>query len=333
MIRIFLALFILTHFSAPGQVKSFDNIVGYKNLPDVDTGKIRVIDSRSDKKNLGIVQVGMNNRRAPVLNEAPLSDIMQKLIGSKIQHELTRESIVINIRVFNFAETTKTLREFGYARFRAELYQPNDGYYTEISTIDTLITVNSIDVTNKIIKESLIAIENWLKTSINAAIDTAKRFSLEAIKNRDKIEKRKMPFYSGKPLINGIYRTYDELVNVNPSQKNVEIIYDSATKIMMANVSHNMKTQKLTKKDGYAVVFNNALFILTQEGVSEAYPKDGFIYFKAKYNREYNISTMAPASFGLLGAMVVSGIDPIDNSPITFRVDHLTGAWLPVSER
>lgn len=313
MVKIIMALLFIWPLTSLSQVKTFDEMVGYKNLPEVDSGKIRVVDSRADKKNLGVVQVGAYNKKFPVLNDAPLDSIMQKLIGSKIQDELTGRSILLNIRLFNFAETTKSMKEYGYVRFRAELYQTFPEYFTELGTIDTLITISFIDVTNKMMKESFKVIENWVRTSINIAPDTTKKISLTTIKKRDDIEKREMPLYRGKPLINGIYQTYEELVNVEPGITKVEISYNAESKKMLAKMPESNQIKFLTSKQGYAVVYNNALFILTPEGVSQAYPKDGFIHFKAKYNRDYS--------------------KEIDNTPITYKIDHLNGAWLPVSER
>lgn len=308
-----MALLFIWPLTSLSQVKTFDEMVGYKYLPEVDSGKIRVVDSRADKKNLGVVQVGAYNKKFPVLNDAPLDSIMQKLIGSKIQDELTGKSILLNIRLFNFAETTKSMKEYGYVRFRAELYQTFPEYFTELGTIDTLITISFIDVTNKMMKESFKVIENWVRTSMNIAPDTTKKISLTTIKKRDEIEKREMPLYRGKPLINGIYQTYEELVNVEPGITKVEISYNAESKKMLAKMPESNQIKFLTSKQGYAVVYNNALFILTPEGVSQAYPKDGFIHFKAKYNRDYS--------------------KEIDNTLITYKIDHLNGAWLPVSER
>jgi len=313
MIRTFIALLFIWPLTTKCQVKSFDDMVGYKNLAGVDSGRIKVIDSRVDKKNLGVVQVGGYNKKAPVFNDAPLDSIMQKLLGSKIQEELGGKSILMNIRVFNFAEATRTFKESGYLRFRAELYQSFPEYFAELGTIDSLITINHIDVTNKLMKESFKVIETWVRTSINNTPDTTKKISLATIKKRDEIEKREMPLYRGKPLINGIYQTYEELVNVEPGITKVEISYNAETQRMLAKMQESNQMKFLTSKQGYAVAYNNALFILTPDGVSRAYPKDGFIYFKAKYNRDYSVEN--------------------DDRPITFKIDHLTGAWLPVSER
>lgn len=313
MVKIIMALLFIWPLTSLSQVKTFDEMVGYKNLPEVDSGKIWVVDSRADKKNLGVVQVGAYNKKFPVLNDAPLDSIMQKLIGSKIQDELTGKSILLNIRLFNFAETTKSMKEYGYVRFRAELYQTFPEYFTELGTIDTLITISFIDVTNKMMKESFKVIENWVRTSMNIAPDTTKKISLTTIKKRDEIEKKEMPLYRGKPLINGIYQTYEELVNVEPGITKVEISYNAESKKMLAKMPESNQIKFLTSKQGYAVAYNNALFILTPEGVSQAYPKDGFIHFKAKYNRDYS--------------------KEIDNTLITYKIDHLNGAWLPVSER
>jgi len=313
MVKIIMALLFIWPLTSLSQVKTFDEMVGYKNLPEVDSGKIWVVDSRADKKNLGVVQVGAYNKKFPVLNDAPLDSIMQKLIGSKIQDELTGKSILLNIRLFNFAETTKSMKEYGYVRFRAELYQTFPEYFTELGTIDTLITISFIDVTNKMMKESFKVIENWVRTSMNIAPDTTKKISLTTIKKRDETEKREMPLYRGKPLVNGIYQTYEELVNIEPGITKVEISYNAESKKMLAKMPESNQIKFLTSKQGYAVAYNNALFILTPEGVSQAYPKDGFIHFKAKYNRDYS--------------------KEIDNTLITYKIDHLNGAWLPVSER
>jgi hypothetical protein len=104
---------------------------------------------------------------------------------------------------------------------------------------------------------------------------------------------------------------------------------------MMANFSDNKKMKFLTNKEGYAVVYNNSLFILTPDGVSQAYPKDEFIHFKAKYNKDFSTGygTSSLLMFGLVGGLIYSSTYTSDDRPITFKIDHLTGAWLPVSER
>ncbi|MCU0403189.1 MAG: hypothetical protein MUE99_01485 [Chitinophagaceae bacterium] len=333
----FLGLFTLISLLGYGQAKDFEEMVGYNTLPKADSLKIRILDNRVDKKNLGIVQVGVNNRRAPVLNHAPLEDILRNLIGATLQNELTDKSILVNLRVLNFAETTKALKELGFFRLRAELYLVNGNYYSELSTIDTLVTVQAMDVTNKMIKEGITAFEEWIKNGIRRLPDTTRKFTLNMVTQRDKLEKKEMALYLGKPLVNGIYKNYKELVNVEPSITNAEIIPNESSEQIRAMLPGNKQPKKLTNKDGYALVKNDKLYILTPEGISEAFPHNGFIHFKALYNRDaaYDVGgATSMMMFGLVGGLIYySAASPQAMRPITYRVDHLTGAWLPVADR
>jgi len=294
-----------------------------------------VIDGRKNKRNIGLVQRGITNTISALMIDPTLEEALQNHLNALLANGSGTKEIMIHIRQFSFAELTRTFSEEGFFRIRAEAYEQRGNSFLPLLKIDTLVTVSGLDVTNKILKEGQKTIYEWVEAALKEYPADVQSLTKEQIFDIDRIEKQNIPLYNSSIFPTGIYHTFQDLANLQPNDTLVNFQYDeNLGRIKAYRTDVNGKQTevvRLTDKTGYAVSFNNRLWILVPAGYSPVDFKEGSFYFYAPYSAA-SINTAKINSyifFGLIGGLIYTMANPEDKLSL-HMVDHLNGGHIPV---
>jgi len=139
-----------------------------------------VVDGRRDKKVIGIIQLGLNNRKDIAVFEKPgLQEIENLFHRSGLISQET--GFVLRVSTLFISEITQTRRETAKAELVVNFFIPYQGRYYYLTSIYTTVEPNGIDVTRthganivSVVEKSL----TQLSSSLNS-IDAAKSYTRE----------------------------------------------------------------------------------------------------------------------------------------------------------
>ncbi len=327
-------LFTCVTIGLMAQVKTFKFKDSEKPFAEHSFQKVSVIDGRENKRNIGLVQKGVNNTLAAVMIDPSLEEALQDFLNPLLSNAGGKKRLIIHIRQLSFSEFTRTFKEEGFFRIRAEAYEQTDNGYLPLSKIDTLVIVSGLDVTNNLLKSGQRTIYHWVDYSLRQKPVAENYYSAADILNIDRIEKQKIPLYNNPELPKGLYQSYQDLAQRQPSDTSINFEYDDQTGRIRATRTDdngNSKVIRLTSKTGYAVSFDNKLWILVPEGYAMAKFRDGSLYYMAPYNLMVAKANNANSYmlFGLVGGTIYS-MNNSEEKLTNFMVDHLNGGQIPV---
>lgn len=297
---------------------------------------IKLIDARADTTSLGIVQKGAFNTKAKVVPTTDLNDQFQNLLN-QINGENTDEgTIVMYLKQFYFAEITGALSEHGYCYFQSYLFAKNeDGTYSYLDKIDSVIDHSSMDVTKATMKKGSEMVSDFISRNIAKKAPQTNQYSFEDIKNFDEIEKQKLSLYNSAQLKEGIYSDYDAFKNQEPSEKAISSVkfYGKTSKIIRINEMVKDKEKEIKKDDIFAIVYEGSAYIYlpAENAFMKVEKKDGDFFFtgKLKSTAKTGNIVLASAFFGIIGGLIASGSATV---PFELKLDYLNGGFIPIKE-
>lgn len=336
-IPLFITIAILAGFLNPNfaQVKGFTFKSTDSTLYKYPLKSIRVNDARADKKNIGFIKKGLFGVPAPVIMKGPLDDQLTEYIQSLCKPDANGRELFLNIRQFNFLEIKQNGLQHGYFRLRAEIYQNQNEGYKRLGQIDTALLISAMDATPKMYKAANQTINDWLlDISENPPMDNT-LWTMDKMLKVDQFEKSKIPLFRPKSLPEGLYNSYGSLATLTPDKSEIEITYDEANDKIMAFKKEEgaLVPIKITDKMGYAIILNNKLWVLTPNGYSRVYADNGNLYFKVQYEILQSSNAMSPLfMFGVAGGAIAVATAEKTFEYFTYLIDHLNGAFLPISK-
>lgn len=323
----YLFLFTSKSFSQK-KTREFEILSAEVKIPNSFYNKISFIDSRDDSSNLGIVQVGLSNKLARVIPKIPFTKQIENALLSLIENNAKNGELLFQLRQLSFAEITKMFTEEGYCYLKAELYSKSGNDYFKLAKLDTVIIVNSLDVTRRIFKEGSLNILNFIGSNLTSETNSTKAWSLNSIIKIDSVEKEEIPIYKTNIFPEGVYTDYYSFKNLMPDyQATVEIKKDGS----ISSVKKNNEEGKLTKvKDFYAIVYKGQPFICTDYGFYPIEKKENDFYFVGKAVITANARAVATASFyfGIIGGLIASDAKAF----YEIKIDHQSGGFIRIKE-
>ena len=294
--------------------------------------KVTCIDSRADKSNYGIVQVGLGNRKARVVASKELPDQIWSLINKVTDTTAKDGEMLLNIRYYSVAEETGLLTEHGYCMLRAELYAQKEDRYKVIELLDTVWENSGNDITNDLLKNSGDLLTHFIIDNLTYEPTDTNSYSLQEVLNVDSIEKSKIPAYTTTKYKDGLYLSYESFKMQQPDN---QIYYskrkDGSYKILN-KINADGTQSRIKGSQSYAMIINGELFIGTDYGFDPMSKVNNEFVFTGRVKTSINSGQafMASYLFGIIGGLIA--VEAGSNKNYLIKIDHKTGGFMNVKE-
>jgi hypothetical protein len=244
-------------------------------------------------------------------------------------------TLCINIRQFAVSEFFGEDVETGVFRISAVFYLKQADTYRKILTVNDRVIVKGRlgEVAEQLLDTVSKVFRGFVQRAASfdpAHSDTASQFTARHIEELDVAEKKAIPVYNAGLLQKGLYATFDDFKNNRPSQQ-VFFYYrdDGATAPRVYQLKENgMKGKEIKFNKFYAVCDGQKMYI---SGFYDLYPltKDGNDFYFESIGKEGGDGS--PIKSGQTVFEGKTGTLPYDWSTIVFKIDHITGNFIPVS--
>src|SRR5687768_11639082 len=215
-------------------------------------------DLRRDTTYLGVVQVGMVNTKARVVPEQPLQQQFDTLLASLVDKDAKQGKLLLTFRRFTFMEQTTATKETGFFFVRADLYESNNEQYRWISTLDTIVHFNALDVTQKLLRKGENLVVNFLKQNLSNPSLSQRSYSLHETAKIDSIQKAELVVYNVNQFVPGLYETYESFRDQKPTMTDFKT-EEKKNKLKDVFISSNETggLKRIDPDNYFAVVHNN----------------------------------------------------------------------------
>lgn len=327
---------ILLLMTGPTIAFSQLNVQDFKiSLPETKVSSslynsISLLDSRENTYDLGMVQTGLMNRPAVVMAYEPLEKSVQDIFQSLNPQDAGNGRLLLQLRHFTFAEKSGFSSEHGYFYFTANLYKDSLDKSYLISSIDTIVDVKAIDVTQKILHMGRKAFIDFIAAGMSKPpLQPVTFFTNDQLQKVDDIEKAGIPLYNADTLKDGIYNDFTSFKDQTPDWKIEDVkIREGLPEAVFINNEHG-KRRKVNRAAIYAFVQGGKPYIATHFGYYPLINNHNDFFFTGKMqfmNPNSNVATAAML-FGLIGYAIASSNN---STVIDVKIDHLTGAFIPL---
>jgi hypothetical protein len=325
----------LISFDAGGQkhTETLEIKLPEKKISGCLYNSIKLIDERIDTMAYGIIQLGAFNKKAKVIMEVPLRQQLTAVVNAMTDNTAKNEELVLLLRQFSLAEITGAFNENGYCYMRAILFGSGNGVYHRLTSIDTVITISSMDVTRALLRRGSSVITDLIIDNIRKAPADAVNYTFNDLVYTDSLEKRDLFVYNTTEYKTGAYKTFASFVNQQPGKEDLLIEFWKNTDHVKSVQFKNQKGKfvEMELKPWYAFVFQNRLYINTDFGVYPLEKKGNDFYFTGKARSQAKAGDVAAATFffGIIGGLMASsgGVGVFE-----MKIDHLTGGFIHLRE-
>lgn len=291
---------------------------------------IDLIDSRVDKTNIGIVQVGGLNRKAKVVFEIPFATQLQTLVDSLTDSSAANGELLFHLRQLTFAEITGAMNEKGYCYLRAALYARKDEGFKRLLAIDTVVLVKSLDVTKALFRKGSQVITELIAKCLQQKSTDSVTYRYNDVVKMDSLEKRKFAVYNVEKYAEGFYFNYQSFRDQIPD-KQITVRKKKDGSISTVSVlEENGEWLKIKPKDAYAFVHEGSPYVATDYGFYPLNKSNDDFYFIGKTNASANTIDVVGATllFGIVGGLLASET----NATFVMKVDHINGGFIHLRE-
>lgn len=295
---------------------------------------VEIIDSRLDTSNLGIIHKGALNRMVPVITPQPFMDELGNSIIKLINDANKQEgTLLINIRQFALSEFFSKGGENGVFRFSAVFYLKQASLYRKVLTVNTNVVLKAGfgDVTQKLLDTVPEVWGGYIKEVASfdpAHADSMSRFTASNFESLDYREKETIPVYNSDRPQKGLYATFEEFRNNQPSRQVIIEHKFEAEQPKIYEIKADGKKGKKIKPDQFYVVYDGEkMFISGDYGLYPLSKRDDDFYFRSLGKEGGDGSPMVPGQTVIIGR---SEKLPYEWSAVVFKIDHITGKFIPV---
>ncbi|WP_126652552.1 hypothetical protein [Chryseobacterium aureum] len=296
---------------------------------------IKLIDKREDTTSLGIVQQGMLNAKAKVVPTSSISKQFQSILNSINGEDTEDGTMILYLKQLYFAEVTARLSEHGYCYFQGFLFsENNDGTYSLMDQIDTVIDIKATDVTKKTLEKGSEMLADFISKNASKKPEATNQYTLEQVHNFDDVAKRSISFYHSPELKDGVYKDYHSLKNQQPDQAITNVkFYGNSPKIVRIYGTENGQEKEIKKEGIYAIIYQSEPYIyLSIENLfTKAIKRDNDYYFIGKIRANPNAGSVmvtSAAFFGAIGVLIMSN----PAYPFEMKIDYFNGGFVPIRE-
>lgn len=319
---------------AKERTKAFELIIPESLVENSLYNKLEYLDCRIHKEDLGFVQTSIMNNQTKVIEETPLATQLNTIINNIVTETAKDKTMLFQLRNIYFSEITKSTSETGFCHIRISLFEKNGSEYSFISTLDTLVSVKAMDVTNKLLKSASQVITSFLSDNLRKNPTEEQPYLLTDIRNIDYYEKNNLKFYSTDTYTDGIYYNFRSLANQTPEISELYPKFDKNNNLKEIKITNEEAKQKKVKpKEIYAVIVNEQPYIATPKGYIPIYKEGEEFKFINDGNIKINMEAYIGASLaaGLVGALfgyMVFVSPTTTQEKVVMQIDHLNGKFV-----
>jgi len=326
-----IALLSICNTNGQSKTTDFEMVLPTGKVPHSLYRTIRVLDSRLDTTNMGVVQVGMLNAKARVVPKTPFPAQLQSVLDQLVDSAAGNGELLLQLRKFSFAEVTKSMSEKGFCYLRLILYAKTGDGYHRLDAIDTMLITGGMDVTKPSARKAGQTVTAFIANSL-AEPPTANQQILDdyLLTRVDSIEKRQIKIYNTSTYTEGLYKTFTSFINQTPDDSIVSVDYDSGRINTVRIPGKKAKGDKVKLANVYAIVYQGIPYIATEFFYYPLKKKEDDFYFTglSRMNPSTGDMVTAQLMLGIIGGLLVQG----DAYKFEMRIDHLNGHFVRIKQ-
>jgi hypothetical protein len=319
MRNLFCILFVTLHINTSScqdlfRISLEDGSVANKGI---NFSIAEILDSRSDKNVVGIIQRGLNNRKDLALFQTPgLSEVEKLLRKSELIDE--QKGLTLRISKLSVSEVTQAFKEIARADVSIDLFLQYQNKYYYLRSAYATMEQAAIDVTRTHSENIVTCIEKALiqLSSGDKKLESEESFSKEQLLD-PKLSfrtSRVMPIYSATQYTDGYYATFDEFLNNTPSiSLRCKVTLGNDPRVKCADKEEAISPYGYAEKNNIYILFNQEFFLLEKH--DNQFLFHGPREFSSKDIEGYAKSGIVPNSIGRrAGHSTTYVIDPSSGS-------------------
>ncbi len=340
--RLSAIIFYMIVFSAPAfaQPKIIEYNLKYskaKRISNSRFNRITLIDQRLDTTTIGFRERGGFSSQKRIVSVTPLSEQFSRLMASITDKTRQDGELVMQLRRLNLSENTKGSQEFGHFVFRANLFQRQDTEFRRIGTIDTIVNLQGISISRKLVKASHATITNFIARSLRAdAISDSVLYSARSIEKIDSVEKSRYAIFSVDSIPDGLYRSWFSLRNLKPSMPIIAKM--SNDKFIRLRTIDKRGIKGPPPMEYFAVVYKGQIYIRTFYGHEPLVRSGDNFMYEGRLTAGGNgfLTAVALGATGGVPFLVAGGVlaatgNRSAQQRFRIMIDHLNGSEIPIS--
>jgi hypothetical protein len=308
-------------------------IQDYTRQPNSLYNKISLVDLRIDTLGLGFIQTGAFNKRNTVVPKAPIRGQVNFNLASQIDDSAGTNELLLQLRELNFSEITGAMSENGFFKMRASLFAKTEKGYRQINTIDTIVKVSAMDVSNALLKKGGQLFAGFIASKLTTPIPAGSTVTYNDIAKVDSIEKSQIKVFTTDAFVDGYYVNYNSFKNQIPDGE----IFVKGDDVLSGDVkiyNEEKKLKNLKPNQAYAIVHKGTVYLITTTGYSPVIKVGSDLIF---ISRSGGSSSM-PVYYGTGGALggALFGLAAAATTSKTrlykTKIDHINGSFVTFEE-
>lgn len=194
-----------------------------KAITGINISGIQIINAVSDSSLLGYVQTGMFNRWTEAIPDKPYTEYLQSYVDRRFNPIYVKDAakLVWIIQELRISERTFNMSEKSFLHLKAISFaDDSDESFIQIAELDTVLVRGGMDVTHKHGENITDALQILLDQSLTKRALVQKSdstvYTISEIRGKA-FQRYNIPALKSKEHADGIYLTFKEFVNDQPS--------------------------------------------------------------------------------------------------------------------
>ncbi|MCD6064797.1 MAG: hypothetical protein K0R82_2708, partial [Flavipsychrobacter sp.] len=253
--------FVFFSVSAIAEEYTFKMDTVFTSVKNATYARLRVIDMRSKKGNIGELNTGALNRIKPIVTEKPLPELFSSYYSRMITGN-RNEGTELLLVLYHFEIIDRANGgEIGTFYFDGDFFGGSNNKYAFLGKVDSIYEVTSgWDVTQVLLRSTKTKIGSLLSRYALHRLSKDNNFTEQQTLGRREQAKQQYPIYNSPGFQKGIYYTIDQFLNNTPIDtpfiKSVQQPWDGKKQTYFYYPNSKGKKGKLIKADTYFAIYD-----------------------------------------------------------------------------
>jgi hypothetical protein len=271
-----------------------------------------IIDSRSNKEIVGIVQRGMNNKQEIAQFKMGFQDEMKSCLFEFLQPRPGPTPLIVRVLKLNVFERTLLTSETAIAELVVEFYKKTDRGMTLVKSAGSTLTSNGIDVTRSHGKNIQLCIADCL-SQVNTVLDKQESAfdvpsSVEYKKifdTPDILNENQYPILKDTSLVKGVYKNFIEFRDNAPG---IIVDFSIREKANYTGAAYDVTRGVIKTADGtvanvWGYSDGKRIFVKLGEEFFQVLTEDGILWFEGYDVSNYSTKVSIPGKSLVMAAL------------------------------
>ncbi|MEJ7646095.1 MAG: hypothetical protein WKF87_15985 [Chryseolinea sp.] len=268
-----------------------------------------IIDARSNKEIVGIVQRGINNKPVIAQLKSGFQDEVRKCLTEFLQPKTDRSPLIIRVLKLNVFERTLLTSETAIAELVVEFFKNTDWGLILVKSAGSTIMSNGLDVTRShgrnielCFADCLSQVNTVLSEQLLASASTIAY--KELFKTPDVLDKYEYPIVDDTLLVKGVYKNFIEFRDNAPGITSDFSIKEKANYTGAAYDATRGVVKTLDGKVSNVWGYSDEkrIFIKLGEEFFEVFEEDGIFWFEGYDISDYKTNLSIPGKSLVMAA-------------------------------